>query len=656
MRLGKTWMRAALLAGLGCAALLGCSKGDETGDVRGGEQEPVKPGDPITPDAGNLFGEQPTVPTQTGDAGPTAPTGPETGTCGASCFETPTGADTNTPFDLDDNPSDNVGLDDDGALVLRAPEGAGSNYIWIANTGEGTVSKINVENYEEEARYRVATGEMAPDGNEYGSDPSRTSVNLEGDAFVGSRTGHGLTRISVQGEDCPDTNGDGDITTSTGPDDVLDYGDDDCVLWFTELEGTVRGVAAQDIPGTTEVDVQPDEEPVITTTDAEHYVWVGNTEEQLWKIDAETGEILIATKAPTMVYGLAMTGNGILYTTGGYYETSLGWVDTSKCVDEKSCDDDPCVATCIPGDCDAPDECANETMVDVDIDTDTDTALADEGKVYGITVDCKQRVWLGAANENQPVRRFDPTLDDADRMAYAAAESGGVHGIGADRNGFVWGAQPNSGMVRVDGDTLEAEKIMLDAPAKGIGIDRLGKIWGISQGAMTQVIEPGGDLDENPVVGMVDGLVNPYTYSDMTGEQLRLATNEPGHYRTVFEGCGGDAGGADGPTMWGDLEWDVETPDGTYVVFMARTADTVKDLEDADWFTLTALPGPTAALPLDDLASGADVDLQHYIEVEVRLITNDVGSAGDRCGDGTDAVTPRVKSFVLTYRCKTEVG
>jgi len=40
----------------------------------------------------------------------------------------------------------------------------------------------------------------------------------------------------------------------------------------------------------------------------------------------------------------------------------------------------------------------------------------------------------------------------------------------------------------------------------------------------------------------------------------------------------------------------------------------------------------------------------------VRLITNDVGTAGDKCGDGSKAVTPRVKSFTLSYRCKTDVG
>ena len=108
--------------------------------------------------------------------------------------------------------------------------------------------------------------------------------------------------------------------------------------------------------------------------------------------------------------------------------------------------------------------------------------------------------------------------------------------------------------------------------------------------------------------------------------------------------------------MWGDFEWDVETPDGTYVVFMARTADTVKELDEAEWFTLYTLPGDDGPLALDPRADIAGMDLMHYIEVEVRLITDDSGTSGNRCGDGSEGVMPKVMSFTLTYRCKTDVG
>ena len=41
------------------------------------------------------------------------------GECGAYCFTSGTGAGTDTPFDIDNNPSDRVGLDADGALVIE---------------------------------------------------------------------------------------------------------------------------------------------------------------------------------------------------------------------------------------------------------------------------------------------------------------------------------------------------------------------------------------------------------------------------------------------------------------------------------------------------------------------------------------------------------
>ena len=52
----------------------------------------------------------------------------------------------------------------------------------------------------------------------------------------------------------------------------------------------------------------------------------------------------------------------------------------------------------------------------------------------------------------------------------------------------------------------------------------------------------------------------------------------------LFEGC--DEGG----TTWADLSFDVETPDGTWVVFSARTADTKKNLKKAQWLDVAAAP------------------------------------------------------------------
>src|SRR5690606_40394693 len=59
-----------------------------------------------------------------------------------------------------------------------------------------------------------------------------------------------------------------------------------------------------------------------------------------------------------------------------------------------------------------------------------------------------------------------------------------------------------------------------------------GKVWGVSSWTTRpRVITPTATLGVVSVQDGSDGLVSPYTYSDMTGSQLRLATNPRGYYR-----------------------------------------------------------------------------------------------------------------------------
>ncbi len=66
------------------------------------------------------------------------------------------------------------------------------SFIWIANTGEGTLSKVNTRNTEEVARYLTCSY------SDRSCDPSRTSVNLHGDVVVSNRgCGNCSTQIPV---------------------------------------------------------------------------------------------------------------------------------------------------------------------------------------------------------------------------------------------------------------------------------------------------------------------------------------------------------------------------------------------------------------------------------------------------------------------------
>ena len=651
----RTGRRAALAALLWCASVtFGCSGDEERGDPSngnggygggGGGRDSGLDIDQPGADGG--------VQADGGDVDPDGSTGEA---CGVGCTREETGAGTGKPFDLDDNPSEGVGLDPDGALILERDEGESDELIWIANTSEYTVSKVDTAAFEELGRYYIPGVDTTINPSENG--PSRTSVDSEGSVYAGARMGNGVTKVSAAGEDCPDTNGDGMITTSTGIGDVLPAGEDDCVIWTTDIGGDARGVAVQEIPARVEVEMAPDEEPVVTEYPAQRYVWVGGHDtERLHKLDAETGEILFSIDPPTAVYGLALDGRGNLWIAA-QKERAFGRVDTTRCVDASCASETVCATICTEADC--PDTCDDAILERIEPRNADDVAMSS----YGITVDCNQRVWLGGAWSTDGaalgVKRYDPLADAADRLRLvtmvAGVEADGVNGIAADASGFVWGAGGETGVWRIDSDSLDFVQVAgtggEDFQAKGIAMDRQGKVWAIPlRDSYAMVITPGATLNDATVEKPMDGFVGPYTYSDMSGEQRRLAANEPGTYRQMFEGCSDETI----VTEWQDLEWDVVTPMGTYVVFRGRTAESVADLEEADWFPLTAVPGGMPPLPITQLIQAADQEPGRYLEVEVQLITTELGSESKDGCSVTPATTPRVRSFAVAHLCESSL-
>ncbi|MBI4704683.1 MAG: hypothetical protein HY744_26570 [Deltaproteobacteria bacterium] len=526
------------------------------------------------------------------------------GTSCPDCDKKSTGAGTDQPFDPQNKESANVGLDDDGALVLDQSMSGIPGIIWISNTGQNTVSKVDTTTFQELGRYRVGT-----------SDPSRTSVNTEGDVYVGCRGGQSLMKISSAGKDCPDTNNDGKITTSSGPNDILPFGQDDCVLWHVPVPNPplVRGVAAQDVPA------DPNDPEI---TGMKNYVWTGGTNHKtVYKYDGKDGKLLIQTASPACTYGLALDGKGMLWQSGNVCGAEIGRIDTNQCHDQASCDSFPvCESSCNEGGCTANCDAAVKERIKL------------PQSVYGITVDFKQRVWVGGSG----IKRYDPAAPPAQRYK-AINDVPFVHGIAADGKGHVWGAAVGSGVVRVDGDTMQ--KVIVPVPnAKGMAVDKDGKIWGVSWGNEAHVIVPGYPAlnDFNMIPNAVTGLVSCYTYSDMTGQQLSLATNKPGYYREIFDRC------QDGEPKWMELFWDVVLEDKTKVRFRVRTAPTVDALKDAKWIAVAEIPSDKSPADLVKAFADAGITQQHLLEVEVRL---------EGWMDADKYTTPHVKSFGISYLC-----
>ncbi len=537
----------------------------------------------------------------------------ECGNCDPNCRLGGLGGDDGDPFDPDTDESDGVGVDDEGALVLDSSR-INTNFIWIANTPEGTVSRFNTETFVEEGRYYTG-----PAGG--GNDPSRTSVGSLGDVYVGNRRGNSISRISVLGTGCPDTNGDGVITTSTDG-TFLPWGQDDCVLWHTSLETAfpgerfVRAVAAQDVEG-------PDGE-------LKQFVWVGGYETQrVAKLDGETGAVLFVTPAPARPYGFALDGRGNLWISTRD-NSRIGRIDTNRCVDAASC-----AAAACDGEGAMADACIKQTI-----------AAPIGGLPYGITVDFNQRVWIGGND----IARYDPDAPAGSRWQRSNLTFSGsikVHGIAADAEGWIWGAAQTNGVVRVDAENPSMWTVVTGTTGtsnKGMAVDAEGKIWSVTQTNQAVVITPGPTISDASVnTDVARSIVSPYTYSDMTGLQLRLATNPRGYYRHIFEACDEGMG-----PRWEELRFEAETPAGTSVTYRVKTADTREGLDMAEWVNLGMTPPDSSPLDIGAALSGAGIDPGRFLLLEISL-------RAER-SSATMVITPRVLGVDVTHSCPPIFG
>ncbi len=377
------------------------------------------------------------------------------------------------------------------------PEGGGSSmqtpdfsYIWIANSAEGTVSKIDTETAKEVARYRTG-----PHGAT--DDPSRTAVSLEGDVAVTNRGGlevaHGsVTRIAAIEARCVDLDGDGHIATSSGPSDVLPWGEDECVLWRHEVPSRpVYSVG----PRPTAWDVGEDR-----CTFADDRVWVGWYDDdaeigEFRRLDGATGTLLDEVHVPGWVplrkdhgpYGGAVDGNNDLWV--------IGLAGPLVRIDARSLE---------------------HTRWEVPTDTSP----------YGIALDAEGRPWL--AGQLGDISRFDPPSQTWAVFHVEADAPTRLRGLQVDRDGMLWAARNEPcGLVQFDTVAVAFVDALVALPdceqPVGVSVDAAGRVW-----------VPDRDRDRayrvDPAthdVVFVDGLVSPYTYSDMTGAGLALAFTPP---------------------------------------------------------------------------------------------------------------------------------
>jgi streptogramin lyase len=384
-----------------------------------------------------------------------------------------TAADGNDGNDGNDGgePKFDVGSPDGGPACGGGMGGDGTlSYIWIANSSQGTVSKIDTESMIEEGRYIVR-----PDS---AGSPSRTSVSLSGDVGVANRIG-GVTKIYGNVADCQESNGIPAIQTSSGGADVLAWGQEECVAWYTPLAySSNRPMAwAQGVMNTATCRYEDEK---LWTAGANG---AGTT--QVLLLDGETGVVEQTVNIPEVqssigIYGGAVDGDGNFWGS----------------------------------------ETGGTRLIRVDRQNFTYQTWAGPGG-YGIAVDSVGRPWFCAGGG---ASRFDPVLQTWQTLPSPGGNAWG--GCMTDGDSTLWHCrQMDSMLVGIDTETLTVtQQIQLPAYAHGISIDFHGNVW-----AVGFVSNQAFRVD--PVTGTIDtfsDLVGAYTYSDMTGFALSTAGTPSG--------------------------------------------------------------------------------------------------------------------------------
>jgi hypothetical protein len=381
------------------------------------------------------------------------------------------------------------GPDPDGAYfdvgvpdVPPCSQGAGGvgldfSYIWVANSAQGTVSKIDTQTMAELGRYLVR-----PDGL---GNPSRTSVNLVGDVAIANRAG-GITKIHARAEDCVESNGMAGLQTSSGATDILAWDLEECRAWYAEMPYNVQRPVAWTAGTFDESSCAWVDQHVWTTGGLEN---TGGSVVAL-RLDGDTGVVDVELPVPEIGVTWAGPYGGAVDAEGDFWFHSR-------------------------------DAGVPHPLVHVYADGSgyEIVPVPDPVVPYGITVDSSSRIWL--AGYQGGVGRYDPAAGTWQTVP-------GVTGLGIqeDARGRMWMAiypWGTTGVVAFDVETMAVvQTIDMTATtpsSRGVSIDFEGYVWLVDQDSSAFKIDPATSTWEEYA-----GLTGPYTYSDMTGWGLSLVT------------------------------------------------------------------------------------------------------------------------------------
>lgn len=360
------------------------------------------------------------------------------------------------------------------------------SYLWIANTDQGSVSKIDTNTMVELARYYsdpVQSGAASP---------SRTSVSLDGRFMVVSNRDRGsITKIAANEGDCIDKNNDGVIQTSKDKAQLLPYAEEECILWTT----TLTAFNHQWGPRATTFGI-PQWNPDTCQYENEK-VWVGYmitaTQAQMARINSYTGVIEATVDIPNFPlyasyspYGAAVDPDGNIWTSAVTHRAAIKIDAVTLAVTRW----------------DSPDADAH----------------------YGITIGADGRVWFanyGGHGGHGGVSFFDPVTELW--KVIPGTTGNNWRSVAVDEQNRVWvsnnvGGPFGCGLLEIDGDSETITNFHTFAQCGtpvGVGLDSKGMVWMIDYNGWTWQMNPQTFEKKLLPVANVH-----YTYSDFTGSGL----------------------------------------------------------------------------------------------------------------------------------------
>ncbi len=504
-----------------------------------------------------------------------------------------------------------MGVDYDGpsgGLIVRANPRT-SDYLWVPNTNENTLSKWDAVAEREVARYRV--GLPCAGGASFTCNAlSRVVVDSQGNAVAANRAFNvqgSIDKIAAERVDCIDRNMNGVIDTSTGPMDVRPYLQDECHL-FNAPVGPVNAVLRS-------VTIDKGDEMF-----PEGYIWVGGCANTgglvggagLWQVNPRTGATIRHLDFPACAYGAVVTPDGHLW-----------WHTLSNGITEV----DPITGR-------------------VGTLQRSGEGAGGAGGTYGVAADGDGRIWVSRAY--QDAYGYDPRMRQwtwANVQAHPGGRGQTALGITVDGNNHVWvggatiayewDARAFRAGGQIDMAAITVHRYPMPAgfsSVSALGADRRGRIWMAtsSSGPLAQ-LDPMTDT-----VRTFPGPTGVYTYADFTGAVRRLVIGTGTYSETFNTGC---------EPNFADFSWTASTPPGTTLNFVMRTALTEAGLGAATAVPLAVAPRDVGPIDVTGrlLAAGVTPGQFARITVTFNPTNNPVQS-------------PVLQGMNLSWRCPVNPG